>query len=1125
MSRTRRIAAVATTLALLIVALGQTSATQAAEPEHGGSDTGLVGQVTLVTGHVVQVVRGPNGRLAATVEGPDLRDADVLSFVDGSGDLHVLPREILPLLQANRLDRRLFNVSDLVAQGYDDRHKSSIPLIVEYPKATTPSAVGAKAHALEAAGATGGRAFGFADLVAVTVPKKETAGFWSELARPTSARLSGAEKIWLDGKVKANLEQSVPLIGAPEAWAAGYDGEGVKVAVLDTGYDPTHPDLAGKVSAERDFTGGTSAVDGHGHGTHVASTVAGSGTASQGRRKGVAPAANLMVGKVLGDDGFGDESWIIAAMNWAATGGAKVVSMSLGGDPTDGSDPMSQAVDSLTASTGALFVIAAGNYGPGSSTVSTPGSATAALTVGATDKSDALADFSSRGPRLGDAAVKPELTAPGVDIVAARAAGTALGPIVDEQYTSISGTSMATPHVAGAAAILAQRHPTWTPAQLKAALVGSAKAPTSGTVFGHGSGRLDVPAALNANVVAEPSTLAFGFVPWPGTGTTPIVRKATYRNTGTAPVTLDLTLSAAYSAGGQLPAGAATVAPSRVVVPAGGTVEATVTVKPELVDTGDVSGMLVASAGGTTVRTPWSYAEEDPHYDLTVDAIGANGKSSTGWAMIWTKSFGFYYYVMTFDGTGPKSIRLPAGDDYMVIGGSTVEDANGTILAETVAGTPQLALTQDRTVELDARRGNPLTFRTPRASTPTQVQLGWKRWYEEGGFMDAQLLYSGTVPRLAVAPSAPVTVGEFEFVAGGRLVRPGSAPGRTPYVYDLLVPTADRLPASGTFRITSRDLTTIDTTFVGVGTDGRTTLENRVGFSANGDLRVTGLTRVLEEPRRTDYVSANGTRWGAMVRLPTAAADEVPAMWSNYRTYRPGSKSSERWWGAPYTVGTDSEFSITDAYRRENSLNVLLRDYQDGVPGHWGDSYLNQDENQSVSSRIYRGDELLAEAPRGSVDVDGLPPAPATYRFVHTIRRQGPVWTSSSFSESDWTFRSAYEPSTDWPPRGIPLLDLDWTVPTDERNTVPTRRPFVIDLQTRHVRGLQGGTLKPAKLSVSYDDGKSWRSVPLLPRGNGRYTAILLHAAKPGWVSLRGEVSDSKGGSLKQTTIRAYRLR
>ena len=161
---------------------------------------------------------------------------------------------------------------------------------------------------------------------------------------------------------------------------------------------------------------------------------------------------------MLDDGGSGYDSSIIAGMEWAAHSGAKVVSMSLGGDPTDGTDPMSQAVNDLTAETGALFVVAAGNAGA-ARTVGSPGAAASALTVGAVDRDDNLAEFSSRGPRLGDNGLKPEITAPGVGIVAARAAGTTMGTPVDDAYTTASGTSMATPHVAGAAAILAQEHP------------------------------------------------------------------------------------------------------------------------------------------------------------------------------------------------------------------------------------------------------------------------------------------------------------------------------------------------------------------------------------------------------------------------------------------------------------------------------------------------------------------------------------------------------------------------------------------------------------------------------------------------------------------------------------------
>ena len=171
------------------------------------------------------------------------------------------------------------------------------------------------------------------------------------------------------------------------------------MAVLDTGIDTTHPDLrGGKVVAAANFSESDSTTDHVGHGTHVASIVAGTGARSGGERKGVAFQASLLNGKVLDDFGFGSESGIIAGMEWAARRRARVVNMSLGGWPTDGSDPMSQAVNRLTARYRTLFVVSAGNSGPGEQTVENPGVSTSALTVGAVDADDELADFSSRGP-------------------------------------------------------------------------------------------------------------------------------------------------------------------------------------------------------------------------------------------------------------------------------------------------------------------------------------------------------------------------------------------------------------------------------------------------------------------------------------------------------------------------------------------------------------------------------------------------------------------------------------------------------------------------------------------------------------------------------------------------------
>ena len=213
-----------------------------------------------------------------------------------------------------------------------------------------------------------------------------------------------------------------------------------------------------------------------------------------------------------GVEGFGQDSWIIAGMQWAVDSGADVVNMSLGDTfPTDGTDPMSLAVDALSEQYGTLFVVAAGNAGP--ETISTPAAAASALTVAATDKEDNLAWFSSTGPLAFSGGMKPDISAPGVDITAARSQDMTDGG--EGLYRTISGTSMATPHVAGAAAILAQQHPDWTGAQIKQQLMSSAKALADWySPYEVGTGRLDVAAAVR-NTVSGTGSLFFGNYDWP----------------------------------------------------------------------------------------------------------------------------------------------------------------------------------------------------------------------------------------------------------------------------------------------------------------------------------------------------------------------------------------------------------------------------------------------------------------------------------------------------------------------------------------------------------------------------------------------------------------------------------
>ncbi|OQY19021.1 MAG: hypothetical protein B6I34_10040 [Anaerolineaceae bacterium 4572_32.1] len=230
------------------------------------------------------------------------------------------------------------------------------------------------------------------------------------------------EQVWRDMPVHICLDVSVPLLEAPRVWADSGRGAGIKVAIVDTGIDTEHPDFEGRIRATRDFSGKGSVADGHGHGTHVASTVAGSGAASDGKYVGVAPEALLYVAKVLKDDGGGMMSDVMAGIEWAADEGAQVINLSLGAPgPGDGNDALSSLCDAAVEE-GIVICAAAGNSGPGASTVGPPGVARQVITIGAADKSDNIAGFSSRGPTA-DGRTKPDIVFPGVDIVAARAAG------------------------------------------------------------------------------------------------------------------------------------------------------------------------------------------------------------------------------------------------------------------------------------------------------------------------------------------------------------------------------------------------------------------------------------------------------------------------------------------------------------------------------------------------------------------------------------------------------------------------------------------------------------------------------------------------------------------------------
>lgn len=249
---------------------------------------------------------------------------------------------------------------------------------------------------------------------------------------------------------------------ATGAAASTFSGKGVKVAVLDTGFDLKHPDFPSRSVTAVSFVKGYKAQDGHGHGTHCIGTACGPESPYHPPRYGVAFGSAILAGKVLDDNGGGADGGILAGINWAIAQGARVVSMSLGAEVTV-DDPFSEvfeAVGQRALAAGTLIVAAAGNesdrrtgwYAP----VGHPANCPSILAVGALDSKMQLGYFSNRG--LNPKGGQVDLAGPGVDVLSAFP--------MPERSARLSGTSMATPHVAGLAALWAEAHPKATATEL-----------------------------------------------------------------------------------------------------------------------------------------------------------------------------------------------------------------------------------------------------------------------------------------------------------------------------------------------------------------------------------------------------------------------------------------------------------------------------------------------------------------------------------------------------------------------------------------------------------------------------------------------------------------------------------
>ncbi len=418
------------------------------------------------------------------------------------------------------------------------------------------------------------------------------------------AKNPDVDKIYLDFQVKAALDDSVPIIRANTLWSK-YNGSGITVAVIDTGINKNHPDLKNKVVNEISFIKGETPEDGFGHGTHVAGIIAGSGAASGGKYKGVAPKASLMNVKVLDNYGFGSASSVISGIEYAVDHGANIISMSLGAGfwPPDGTDPVAVAADAAVDA-GVVVIVAAGNSGA-PFLIGSPATAKNVIAVGATTKNDTMAEYSSIGPTW-DHRIKPEVVAPGgasfispdpagLGIVSAKAPGSMLDQwlpesSVDKYYLAISGTSMATPHVSGVAALMLQAHPDWKPQKIKQQLM------NTGVDLGYdpitqGAGRIDAKLAVESTLNVEPTNLSY--ITKPGNYNNLVLN---ITNNGTKKIAVNFGSSGDVIA--KLPAGTIAIRPGKTI---------SVKIKigiPANAHTGLHYGSIIIKGNGQSARIP-----------------------------------------------------------------------------------------------------------------------------------------------------------------------------------------------------------------------------------------------------------------------------------------------------------------------------------------------------------------------------------------------------------------------------------------------------------------------------------------------------------------------------------------
>lgn len=552
----------------------------------------------------------------------------------------------------------------------------------------------------------------------------------------------------------------------------------------------------------------------------------------------------------------------------------------------------------------------------------------------------------------------------------------------------------------------------------------------------------------------------------------------------------------------------------------------------------------ISRAGSTAAPSPAGQL-----YTVTVKAFDRRGQRVYGdlALMMNADNIDTYFTGRSFF-RGNVAFSVPAGH-YSISAyiATPYPDNTGDI---TLAALPEVNVTHDVTVILDAHKSVPVSVKTPLPSSPVMEEMDYKRDSQFGLSLTASYTAFGNLPFYAT-PTAPVTVGKLYFEPIYRLGDPQGDVGA--YMYDLQFPYANAIPSNLSLNVTQDQLATITARYHSP-IPGRAEDEGRIGVAAWQAISVGAVNRLVAPRTRTEYVLASPD----LLWLQFIVADNqsgIGFLQANLVTYTPGEQTQSTWMAQPMASGIMQQTSFRQdcpVCRSGDTLSTILLPYTDS-DGH----VMLADFATTENLTLYQDGTQVGQSPSGFGSFP-MSPSPATYTLVYDVSENAALWPTSTQIHTSWTFSSQERAPDQLPPnwscgdksgggggrapdRGgggggggdgggcsfEPLLFTHYSTSAGLDDVIPAGKQATVDVSVSHQIGAASTAIASFTAQISYDDGKSWQDVPATAAGNGVYR---LQYAQPtldhtnGFAALHIQASDSAGSSIDQIITRAYPL-